>query len=741
MAMATIARTIDSLNRNDRPVGQEELRAETIQIAIRGVFGLGFCVLAFGAIGLNQVDAQIFALVAGLWAVAFAAQVAYRHRPIAAAGIVVVGLVCITTAALLFLPGPILAPWFAFAVLLAGALLGWRLGIVTALVATGILLLAAWRLPAPIPGEIAMSATLLSGASLFVAWLLTRPTRIALGWAWSSYSQALDQTKAARERQAELVRLSKGLSESYYQLEQLNLELERARRAAQEARRLKAEFAASVSHELRTPLNLIIGFCEMMVLSPSVAYGQRLPAHYQTDLEAIYRNACHISTLVDDILDLSQIDADRMALHKEWTSLAGIVDEAVSTVQGLFLDRELTVRTILPDNLPRSYVDQTRIRQILINLLSNAARFLEQGGVTVRAEPESDSVVISVADTGPGIPAEELPGVFEEFYQVQLPHRRRGGSGLGLTVSKRFAELHGGTMWVESTLGEGSTFFLKLPLGDDGELPTLGTLDADDRVSKRVRGQAERRILVIDETGEVGKVFQRYLDGYQVLPATSVARAQRLLKPGPIHAIVLGSPAARTEWNSLSPVPADLARLSVISCPLHTARQTAEALGVQGYLVKPVTREQLRSEVRRLDRPVRSALVVDDDEEMTRLLSRMLKSIARGCRVATARDGRAAIEALQTQRPDLVLLDLLMPEMTGYAVVDALHQDADLREIPVLVVTARGLQDETVIASEFSVTRDGGMTVGEVMRWLKSGLDSLVGPGTGAPTPPGALVS
>ncbi|MGH7860599.1 MAG: ATP-binding protein, partial [Candidatus Dormibacteraceae bacterium] len=550
--------------------------------------------------------------------------------------------------------------------------------------ATGILLIAAWRLPAPIPGEVAASAVLLSGANLFAAWLLSRPTRIALDWAWSSYARAHDQTTKARERQAELARLSKGLSESYYQMQQLNLELDRARRAAQEARRLKAEFAAAVSHELRTPLNLIIGFCEMMVLSPSSAYGQRLPLNYQNDLEAIYRNACHISALVDDILDLSQIDADRMALHKDWASLPEIVDEAVATVESLFRDRELTLRTVVADALSRVHVDRTRIRQILINLLSNAARFIDQGGVTIRAEPAGDQVVISVTDTGPGIPAAELPDVFEEFYQVPVTFRRRGGSGLGLTVSKRFAELHGGAMWVESTPGQGSTFFLKLPRADEAHGLAPDGADWDDRVGLRVRGDAERRVLVIDESVEVYRVFQRYLDGYAVLRAAGIANARRHLRAGPVHAVVLGSPKAQSEWQHVRQIPAELAKLPVISCPLHTARQTAVDLGVEGYLVKPVTREQLRSALGRIGRHVRTALIVDDDDEMTRLLTRMMKSLVRGSQCWTAENGRDVIDLLREHRPDALLLDLLMPGMNGYDVLAALRNDPDLRGTPVL---------------------------------------------------------
>ncbi|MBX6773344.1 MAG: hypothetical protein IRY83_16615, partial [Chloroflexi bacterium] len=244
---------------------------------------------------------------------------------------------------------------------------------------------------------------LLLWATTILAAIASRPTRIALAWAWRSYALAEARTEELRDRQAELARLAKSLAETCERLEALNADLDRERRAAEQARRLKAEFAAAISHELRTPLNLIIGFAEMMISAPHAYSHQPLPEVYRQDLEAIYRNASHISRLIDDVLDLSQIDAHRLALEKSYASLEEIVRSAVLTVSSFYEHLGLSLTTEIPSNIPLLYVDAGRIRQILINLLNNAARFTERGGVTIRARLEDNNVIISVSDTGVGI--------------------------------------------------------------------------------------------------------------------------------------------------------------------------------------------------------------------------------------------------------------------------------------------------------------------------------------------------
>lgn len=712
-----------------------------LEIARGGVAGVA--VLAAGTALLavtiwNPVPAEAFWLVVALAGASVVAWRALAVGPMAAAALLTGGLGAIVIGGSMVGGASWLLPWSSLAVLVGAAVGGWRLGLVAAAALTVAVGIRVGTAADPGPVELLLSAGGLTWSSLFLYWLISRPTRTALGWALHSHHESLARTVEARARQAELARLSKSLGEYAYRLEQLNLDLARARRTANEARRLKEQFAAAVSHELRTPLNLILGFSEMMVLAPSTAYGQSLPPSYRADLQAMYRNAMHISSLVDDILDLSQIDAGRMALHREWAALRDVVQEAVVTVETLFTNRQLTLRNLVPADLPELYLDRTRIRQILINLLGNAARFLQRGGATVSASACESTIVLAVRDSGPGIPPEDLPYVFEEFRQSTAASTGHGGSGLGLAVSRRFAEMHGGAMRVESTLGEGTTFLLELPIAQPAASIVPAGESWDDRAARRVRGRAVPRIAVFDQHGQVRRVFQRHLDHYDMIDERAVAAAVRRGVEMPLHAVVLGGPEGAARWRQLVQRAPQLRGVPMLSCPLRTAHRTAAELGAHVCLTKPIARGQLRAALRRLDRPVHRVVVVDDNVEMTRLLARMLRSLSHAAVVEIAHDGTEGLALVRATRPDVVLLDLLMPRTDGYAVLEALAADPALRDIPVILITARGTHSEAIVADHLTIERIDGLSVGELMVWIRSGLDALLGPRDSDPAPEGA---
>ncbi|MBI2939525.1 MAG: response regulator, partial [Chloroflexi bacterium] len=574
-----------------------------------------------------------------------------------------------------------------------------------------------------LPPLVANTALFAVGTAAGISWLATSPFRTALDWLWSSYAQLVAMSEQMRDRQGELGRLSKSLTEACVRLEQMNRELDRARQAAEEARRLKAEFAATISHELRTPLNLIIGFSELMVVSPGSAYGSGLPESYRGDVEAIYRNACQVSSLIDDILDLSQIDAHRMALQKDAVSLPRIVDEATASVGTLFEQEGLSLTVNLSPELPLLHADPTRVRQVLINLLTNALRYTDTGGVAIGAERDGGEVVVSVTDTGVGISSADLPRVFHEFQQFGSG-RRRGRSGLGLTVSKRFVEMHGGSMWVTSTPGKGSTFSFSLPVSEGVVATATGRnwrLPADDPRTRR-----KHSVVVLDEDNEVARVFCRYLDDYEVIGATRSDQARQMLSEGSARAIVVGSPRMAAEWRRLVEAQPELRSLPTLSCALRTRREIAQDLRVAGYLAKPVTREQVRTALRQLGRPINRLLIVDDDPEMVSLLARMSRSLFRRCQVHRAHGGEECLRLMRESRPDVVLLDLIMPDVDGYTVLEAMRDDASLTDIPVVVVSAKRPGDDAVVIRHFEVSRDSGLSVAELMDCVKGCLDGLL---------------
>ncbi len=703
-------------------LGLQELRAEALDL-----LGLGLVGLAIGLLFLAAVDAEtrrpgLWLVVGGLLLTAVAGQ-AWRWSLPLASGLVVLGLGLSVVAGTVVYPGSQALYALPLVVGVTGALFGLLpTCLVAALGSLGVLLLAqdgrGWvEAPGMVVG--------LLWAAAVITWLVTRPTRIALDWAWQHYRLAQQRTEELRQRQGELGRLAKSLDEACARLEAMNWELERARRAAEEARRLKAEFAAAVSHELRTPLNLIIGFAEMMMHAPQAYGGTGLPEPYRQDLEAIYRNACHLSRLIDDVLDLSQIEAHRLALERRVVSLRQIVDEAVATVATLYERLGLWLQVDLSPDLPLLFVDPNRIRQILINLLNNAARFTERGGVTIRATSDGREVVVAVSDTGTGIAPEDLPYVFQEFYQAGPPGRRRGGSGLGLAICKRFAEMHGGYMWAESQVGQGSTFYLALPLcGNVATEPLVRT--------PAPRPTTERTVVVLAREPEAARVFQRYLDGYTVVWAGSERDLRRLAASRPVQAVVITEPEAQREPPAWAGDPR-LREIPVFHCPLSTPQHLARELGVQAYLVKPVNPERLTTVLRRLGRRRREILIVEDDPEMARLLTEILTTTWRRVRVRTAADGAEALRLLRERWPDLLLLDLLMPGMSGYEVLRTLRADPALRDLPVVVLTARGAEETPVRAQVLSLSCARGLTVAEMVACLRHSLEALTASRPSAP--------
>lgn len=430
----------------DRPDALRDLRPQAIAgvaaaaLVLGLIFDLGVALGSHGSgVGLTSVGGGSFAV--GLLTLIF-----LRVSVTAAVASLIGGLATVAVAATYQLPEYPLVVALAPLVSLLGLLFGPRGGLAGAALFS-VLVVGLWLGPAPVVGAPVAEVTLgLVWVSALMAWLAGRPIAIAIDWSWSNYDAARRATEAMRDRQMELIRLNRSLDEAYRRIEEANADIERARRAAVAARRLRDRFAATVSHEMRTPLNIITGFAEVMVRSPAAYYGEPLPPAYREDVDAIYRSASHLSRLVDDILDLAQIEADQLVLRKEFAAARAIVDEAVEVVAGLFRARGLTLVVHPGDDAHPVHVDRLRVRQILINLLSNAARFTAEGGVRIGIRAGDGEVIVTIADTGAGIPPEHVERIFEEFGQAPAGARQNGGTGLGLTISKRLAELHGGSL-------------------------------------------------------------------------------------------------------------------------------------------------------------------------------------------------------------------------------------------------------------------------------------------------------
>lgn len=585
-------------------------------------------------------------------------------------------------------------------------------------------------------------------ATVAAAWLTGRSLRMSVCWAltgWQHANAALDE---ARERRGELYRALKALEEATYRIERMNQELILARCEAEQARAAKTRFAYTVSHELRGPLSMILGFSRLMALSPE-KYGVPLPAPYYADVDAIYRNTRHLSSLLDDVLDLAQIEAERLPLIKDRVDVEkDVCRTAVDIVQPLAARKRLTLRVLSDGDLPQLMADKIRLRQVLLNLLTNAVGVTEQGGITVRLTLQDDTggdaprLHISVEDTGPGIDPEEMPRLFEEFHRLGRQRGEPGGSGLGLAISKQLIELQGGEIWAESRKGVGSTFRIMLPLPGttpNGASP-FPSLPAP--VPGRLRAGTVRPVprhlspicILVQMPPRIVRLLARYLEGYRVVALPSADSVQALIQDLRPTAIITTGAYARRVTDGPSDHPL---QVPVISLEIPDSVAEDGQNGVLGHLVKPISPEMLAPLMRRVERDGETTLLlVDDDPDFVRLLEGMLTALPRPYRILRAYDGLEAWALMKDERPDVVFADLVMPEMGGLELIRRMRADPRLCGVPVVIVSAHdAFDDNALLQLPLHVHSQRKLNVGQVAPALLS-LLKLFNPRDAAePTP------
>jgi len=470
-----------------------------------------------------------------------------------------------------------------------------------------------------------------------------------------------------------------------------------ARDAADQASRTKSNFLANMSHELRTPLNAIIGVTEMLEED-----ARDLKRDDEIEpLNRVLNAGRHLLALINDILDLSKIEAGKMELHPEEFRIESLIDDVVKTIEPLAAKNKNKVAVECAPHLGVMLVDQTRARQALLNLVSNANKFTESGTVTIRAERHRESardwITVAVSDTGIGMTPEQMGKLFQDFSQADSSTTRKyGGTGLGLAISRRFCQMMEGDIAVASELGRGSTFTIRLP-AIFGDTPSAVPLPSRATSVKTGKGDAAL-ILVVDDDATVRDVVGRYLEreGFSVAKADGGKEGLRLARELHPDAITLDIAMPDLDgWTVLAAIKGDpdLAELPVILMTIVDEKNRGYALGATDYLVKPVDRERLIGVLRALchSGPGR-LLMVDDDDIGRRKVRTALEQ--QGWTVSEATDGRNALTRLNEVRPDVVILDLMMPEMDGFELLEEMRRNAEWRDIPVVVVTARDLTAE-----------------------------------------------
>ncbi|MEI6313406.1 MAG: response regulator [Syntrophus sp. (in: bacteria)] len=506
--------------------------------------------------------------------------------------------------------------------------------------------------------------------------------------------QNMELQSQQEELEAQAEELRKQSEELQKQTEELleqNAELGQQRLAVEEASRLKSQFLSNMSHELRTPLNSVMALSRVLMMQART----KLSDEEVNYLEIIERNGKNLLALINDILDLSKIEAGRMDVSPKPFSLGQTLENILESIGPIAGEKQLEIHQDIPADLPLLESDEIRVSQILQNLVANAVKFTDAGRVNVSVQSSLGKISVRIVDTGIGIAANDLPHIFDEFRQVDgTSARRHEGTGLGLAIARKAARMLGGDIAVISVPDKGSTFTLTLPLAWQGTAPVYEPI-----VRRQPAGVKSTRktILVVDDEPEMAAMISRYLlqEGYNTVTATSGSEALKLAARELPFAITLDIIMPDMDgWEVLQGLKKnpETKEIPVIIVSISEDMETGFALGAVGYVTKPVSKKLLISEIQKIGKPgTRSIMIVDDNDLDRQQIRRIIEE--EGLKPIVAEDGSVCLELIKKHIPDVLVLDLMMPEPDGFAVLEKIRSNPDTRDLPVIVVTAKDLTE------------------------------------------------
>jgi signal transduction histidine kinase/AraC-like DNA-binding protein len=593
----------------------------------------------------------------------------------------------------------LIIPVIVSGMLLSGTTTFWVAGLISVLV-SGISIAAHPQLTLESLEQTLALVALPCGLYLFVAVIMYTNANTIL----SMIGNAIDSQRKDAHRAELFYKQQEQLRKALFELEmvnnqlnEMNMELSEARRVAETANRMKTQFLANISHELRTPLHIILGVSEASLMVPN-SYGATLPAALRRDFGHVHQSAEHLSRLIDDLLDLSRAEIDALDLFPETLDPSVFLQQTFqSLADRVGANSPVVWQSQLPQRLPLIQADSVRLRQIVLNLLSNAAKFTSRGSISLAADVVPPYLHIWVADTGCGIPLELQEHIFEPFVTGVQNNGQRSGVGLGLSITRRLVELHQGVLTLESKPEQGTTVHLYLPLPNvdgqaavlpQGQPPVYLLLSARNQIAAEISALSRRR-----------NVPLKRIDGPHSL-------ASVLHNHAPIGLIWDLGQIRSEDWQVIEAVRRH-PQLSLI--PLLLYRQQQEPLpdlaqGITNVMVKPISEKALIASVQAVHPANEEGviLVVDDDSRARELYQRVLASALPRCEVQLAENGAVALALLQQTVPRFVILDLMMPEVDGFTLLSAIRANPATRQTPVLVLSGRMLSREDILQLDYA---------------------------------------
>ena len=555
----------------------------------------------------------------------------------------------------------------------------------------GVLEIASFDMIGKIKREFIDSAAQIIATSLFTSYQNARIQEL-LKTTEEANAKLLTQTRELETQSEELKALNMEFQQQALELQAQNDELEVQRSQVEAADRLKSEFLSNMSHELRTPLNSIMALSRVLIMQTK----QRLSTDEIKYLEIVERNGKHLLSLINDILDLSKIEAGRMDVQITDVPLYSLISDIVENQQPISDEKGIEIINKITSKLPNIESDEARVHQILQNVIGNAVKFTASGSVTISAKHTAGWIQIVVEDTGIGIPEDEIPNIFTEFRQVDGSSSRRfEGSGLGLAIAYKAVKILGGNISVSSEYDKGSVFTVSFPIQWHGE---GAEREAVESVYPVIEEKERKTILVVDDEPGAAAMISSYLrqEGYDTVIANGGKQALDMAKEHMPFAITLDVMMPDMDgWEVIQELKRNTktSGIPVIMISVSDDRETGFALGAAGYITKPIRREILTSEFNKLKlkKPL-NVMIVDDNEIDRKHMARIVNE--EGFIAITASGGKEFLNLIETSKPDILILDLMMPEMNGYDIIEKMRWIPSVANMPVIVVTAKDLTNE-----------------------------------------------